>query len=148
MQLSKTIPVTVVSCLVVVVTLFGTRPAFLQGEQQPALSVESAAAVVVKTVPQAGDKQVDAKAIKEIRVTFSKDMQDKSWSWAQVSKETFPTTTGKPHFEQDKRTCVLPVRLEPGRTYVIWLNPERFQGFRDLQGQPAVFYPLVFETKP
>jgi len=111
-------------------------------------SVATTPPVVVKTVPQAGDTEVDAAATKEIRVTFSKDMADKAWSWTQTSKEAFPTLTGKPHYEQDKRTCVLPVKLEPGRTYVIWLNPERFQGFRDTDGRPAVFYPLVFETKP
>ena len=59
-----------------------------------------------------------------------------------------PTMSGKPHYENVRRTCVLPVKLEPGKTYVIWLNPERFQGFRDTDGRPAVFYPLVFETKP
>lgn len=111
-------------------------------------SVAEAPPVVVKTVPQAGDVQVDAAKTKEIRVTFSKEMKDGSWSWTQISKETFPTMLGKPHYDKDKRTCVLPVKLEPGKTYVLWLNPERFQGFRDTEGRPAVFYPLVFETKP
>lgn len=111
-------------------------------------SVAEMPPVVVKTVPQAGDTRVDAATTKEIRVTFSKEMKDGSWSWTQTSKETFPATTGKPRYDKDKRTCVLPVKLEPGKTYVVWLNPERFQGFRDTDGRPAVFYPLVFETKP
>jgi len=127
----------------------GAQPAAPQPNQaRQKASVATTPPVVVKTVPQAGDTEVDAATTKEIRVTFSKDMADKSWSWTQTSKETFPTTTGKPHYEKDKRNCVLPVKLEPGRTYVIWLNPERFQGFRDTDGRPAVFYPLVFETKP
>jgi RNA polymerase sigma factor (sigma-70 family) len=112
-----------------------------------AVSVKSAAPVVVKTVPQAGDTQVDAAKVTEIQVTFSKDMADKSWSWSQISDETFPKLSGKPHYEADKRTCVLPVKLEPGKTYVLWLNPPKFQGFRDADGKPAVFYPLVFQTK-
>ena len=122
-------------------------PAPTQAQDRPA-SVKSMPPVVVKTVPPAGDTQVDAKTTTEIRVTFSKEMADQSWSWTQISKETYPTLTGKPFYDKDKRTCVLPVKLEPGKTYVLWLNPERFKGFRDTDGRPAVFYPLVFETKP
>jgi RNA polymerase sigma-70 factor (ECF subfamily) len=117
-------------------------------DEEPEVSVRSMPPVVVKTVPQAGDTDVDAKTIKEILVIFSKEMADRSWSWTQISKGTFPQTTGKPYYEKDKRTCVLPVKLEPGKTYVIWLNPEKFKGFRDAEGHAAVFYPLVFQTKP
>jgi hypothetical protein len=45
-------------------------------------------------------------------------------------------------------SCILPVKLEPGKTYVFWLNPPKFQGFKDTEGNAAIFYPLVFETKP
>ena len=114
---------------------------------EPATTVADAPPVVVKTEPAAGDTAVDASKITEIKVTFSKDMADKSWSWSQVSDESFPKMTGKPRYEADQRTCVLPVKLEPGRAYVVWLNPPKFQGFRDAGGKPAVFYPLVFETK-
>jgi RNA polymerase sigma-70 factor (ECF subfamily) len=113
----------------------------------PPATVKDAPPVVIKTEPRAGDTDVDAAKVTEIRVTFSKDMADGSWSWSRISKETFPTTTGKPRYDADKRTCVLPVKLEPGKAYVIWLNPEKFQSFRDADGHPAVFYPLVFETK-
>ena len=40
------------------------------------------------------------------------------------------------------------VKLEKGRTYVIWLNSEKFENFKDASGNPAVPYLLVFETKP
>ncbi len=113
----------------------------------PAVSVKSLPPVVVKTVPQSGDTQVDAKAVTEIRATFSKDMTDQSWSWAQTSEETFPKTAGKISYDKDKRTCVLPVKLEPGKTYVIWLNSEKFRNFKDADGHSAVPYLLVFETK-
>ncbi len=102
--------------------------------------------VVVKTVPQSGDLEVDP-ALSEIQITFSKDMKtEKSWSFVQVSKESYPKTTGEPRFI-DKRTVVLPVALEPGRTYIIWLNQKKFSGFRDLENYPAVPYLLVFETR-
>lgn len=131
------------------ITAIAVLPLFtLAAAAQAPKSIKETPPVVVKTVPQAGDAAVDAATIKEIRVTFSKDMADKAWSWTQTSKETFPQTTGKPSYDADKRTCTLPVKLEPGRTYVIYLNPPKFQGFRDTDGNPAVFYPLVFETKP
>lgn len=116
-------------------------------EEKEPVSVKSMPPVVVKTVPQAGDTEVDASKVKEIRVTFSKDMAEKGWSWTQISDETFPKNDGKIHYEKDRRTCVMPVKLEPGKTYVIWLNPPRFRGFKDADGHPAEAYLLVFETK-
>ncbi|HTU93615.1 MAG TPA: sigma-70 family RNA polymerase sigma factor [Gemmataceae bacterium] len=116
-------------------------------EKKPAVSVKSMPPVVVKTVPQAGDTEVDAGKVKEIRVTFSKDMADEGWSWTQISDETFPNTVGKIHYEKDHRTCVLPVKLETGKTYVIWLNSQKFHNFKDADGHSAVPYLLVFETK-
>ncbi len=117
-------------------------------EEKKAVSVKELPPVVVRTVPQSGDTQVDTDKVKEIRVTFSKDMMDESWSWAQISDETFPKTDGKIHYEKDRRTCVLPVKLEAGKTYVLWLNSERFVNFKDTDGRSAVPYLLVFETKP
>ncbi len=116
-----------------------------QDQDQP--SVKSLPPVVVKTVPQSGNTQVDAAKTREIRVTFSKDMADKSWSWTQISKESFPPIEN-PRYDKDKRTCVADVKLEPGKTYVVWLNSERFHNFKDADGHPAVPYLLVFETKP
>ena len=111
------------------------------------ITVESMPPVVVKTVPQAGDTEVDP-GIKEIRVTFSKDMMTRRmWSWCRISVDTFPQTAGDVHYLDDKRTCVLPVKLEPGRTYVIWVNRGRFNSFRDKANHPAVPYLLVFQTK-
>jgi len=115
-------------------------------QQAEEVSVKSMPPVVVKTVPESGSTTVDPK-LAEISVTFSKDMADESWSWSQISNETFPKTIGKPQYQQDKRTCVLPVMLEPGKTYVIWLNSQKFSRFRDADGHPAVPYLLVFETK-
>ena len=118
----------------------------LGAEDKP--SVKALPPVVVQTVPASGDTQVDATKIKEIRVTFSKEMTDKSWSWSQISDDTFPKAEGAPRYEKDKKTCVYPVSLAPGRTYVLWLNSEKFHNFKDAEGRPAVPYLLVFETKP
>jgi hypothetical protein len=110
-------------------------------------SVKALPPSVVKTVPPAGATDVDA-SLKELKFTFSKDMMDGNWSVCQVSKEHFPESgVGKIHYLPDKRTCVMPVKLQPGRTYVLWLNLGRFQNFRDAEGHSSVPYQLVFETR-
>jgi len=110
------------------------------------VTLESVPPAVVKTVPEAGADGVNPK-LTEIKVTFSKDMQDGGWSWATLSKESFPNMDGKPRFLSDKRTCVLPVKLEPGKTYAMWVNSEKFDNFKDTEGRSAVPYLLVFRTK-
>lgn len=102
--------------------------------------------VIVKTVPISGAIDVDAN-LTELRATFSKDMIVENYSWVQVDADKFPETTGKPYFEDDQRTCVLPVKLQPGKTYVIWLNQGRFNSFMDTNTNRAVPYLLVFHTK-
>jgi RNA polymerase sigma-70 factor (ECF subfamily) len=102
--------------------------------------------VVVKTEPQAGAGDVPASTT-EIRVIFSKKMQDKSWSWVTVTPESFPKLAGDPHFSADLLTCVLPVSLEAGKTYAIWINAAAAQNFQDGDGRKAVPYLLVFGTK-
>jgi hypothetical protein len=110
------------------------------------LTVATAPPVVVKTSPQAGADDVDP-ALGAIKVTFSKDMTDKSWSWTTAFDGSMPKEDGKPKYEDDKRTCVLPVKLEPGKTYAIWVNTPKFRNFKDAGGRSAVPYLLVFKTK-
>jgi len=109
-------------------------------------SVETAPPVVVKTSPEAGATDVDPR-LGQIRVTFSKPMLVSSWSWVKVSDATYPESQDKPRFESDRRTCTLPVNLHPGKTYVIWINDARSQGFVDQNRTPAVPYLLVFQTR-
>ena len=111
------------------------------------ISVATSPPVVVSTVPPAGSTDVDAAATTELKVTFSKDMETGNFSWVQFGKDTFPKTTGKPKFLDDKRTCVLPVKLEPGHPYVIWLNKAPYDSFMDTDSHKSVPYLLVFETK-
>jgi hypothetical protein len=111
-----------------------------------AQTVDSMAPVVVKTVPEAGAKEV-APGEMEIKVTFSKDMMDGSWSWSSAWKDSDATSIGKPHYDTDQRTCVLKVKLEPNKTYGYWINSQNFHGFKDAQGHSAVPYLLVFQTK-
>lgn len=121
---------------------------FLSANVCPAQDVTLASAppVVVKTVPQAGANDVDP-TLAEIKVTFSKTMTDASWSWAMLSQASFPKMNGKPRFDDNTKTAVLPVKLEPGTTYAVWVNSAKHQNFKDADGQPAVPYLLVFKTK-
>ena len=112
--------------------------------EEPTLA--NVAPVVVKTEPQAGASGVPAGTV-EILVTFSKAMQDKDWSWVTVSPDSFPKLAGDPHFTADLMTCVLPVKLEAGKTYAMWINAADHQNFRDADGRKAVPYLLVFSTK-
>lgn len=102
--------------------------------------------VVIQTFPKCGATDVDP-SIEELRITYSKPMIDRSWSWSQDSDDTFPATTGDARYLPDEKTCVLPVKLAPGREYVIRLNSENFHGFKDTTGQSAVPYYFYFKTR-
>jgi RNA polymerase sigma-70 factor (ECF subfamily) len=110
------------------------------------ITLDSARPVVIKSMPEAGSAAVDPSTT-EIRATFSKDMQAGAWSWAMIGKESYPGTSESPRYLEDKRTCVLPVKLQPGKTYAVWINSEKLQNFKDIKGQIAVPYLLVFRTR-
>ena len=90
--------------------------------------------VVVETQPIAGTRDVQPGET-EIRVRFSKEMADGSWSWSTAWENSTPDIIGQPHYESNGRTCVAKVKLEPGRTYAWWLNSNKFKNFTDLAGQ-------------
>lgn len=103
--------------------------------------------VVVATVPKAGETNVDP-GLGEIRVTFSKNMMTENmWSWVIDPRGSFPKIVGQVHYLDDKRTCVAPVKLQPGTTYWIWFNSAKHNSFKDTAKNSAVPYLLVFQTR-
>ena len=90
-----------------------------------AQDMDAFAPVVVKTVPEAGSKDVPPGEC-EVRITFSKEMTDQSWSWCSAWPNSDPQSLGKPHFEADRKTCVMKVKLEAGKTYGWWINSQNF----------------------
>ena len=111
-----------------------------------AASLESAVPpVVIATIPESGAADVDP-ALTELRVTFSQPMRDRSWSWTKWGEEHFPELTGQPGFDADRRTCALPVKLQPGKVYATWINSDHHKNFTDTGGRPAVPYLLIFQT--
>lgn len=117
------------------------------------LSVSVCSSGQVKSVPRvAATSPVNNAAdvdpsLREISVTFSEPMQDKSWSWAFEDRATFPEVVGHPSFTSDFRTCLLPVKLEPGKEYVIWINTGNLKNFKSASGVPAEPYMLRFNTR-
>lgn len=127
------------ACTLVAASLLTSANALAQ-------DIETIAPVVVKTIPEAGTKDV-APGELEIKVTFSKEMMDQSWSWSTAWKDSSPESIGKPHYDSNRRTCIIKVKLEPNKTYGYWINSQNFKGFKDQGGRPAIPYLLVFRTK-
>jgi|GEM_PF-1237712 len=103
--------------------------------------------VVVETFPVSGARDV-APGETEIRVRFSKTMENGSWSWSTAWENSTPESIGSPAYLEGGRTCIMKVRLEPGKTYGWWLNSDNFHNFTDSSGRPAIPYLLIFQTKP
>ena len=103
------------------------------------------APTVARTVPPALANDVDP-ALSAISVTFDQEMQGGSWAWVQPKSDQFPETTGKPSFDLERRTCTLPVKLEPGRIYQVGINGTSHPGFKSESGS-AKPYLILFATR-
>ena len=101
---------------------------------------------VIDTNPKNGSRDVDP-TLKEISVTFSEPMMDKSWSWSYEDKKQFPQMTGQPFYSENFTKCVLPVKLETNKEYVIWINTSKLQNFRNKTGVPSPPYKFTFTTR-
>lgn len=101
---------------------------------------------IIAANPENGAADVDPSLL-NITVTFDKPMLDKSWSWSYEDKGSFPRTAGQPYYTDNGTTCVLPVKLEPGKRYVIWINTARFKNFKDRSGNAVGPYKLTFTTR-
>jgi len=110
------------------------------------LAQDNNAAHVINTYPANGSTNVDP-LLKEISVTFNKTMTDKSWSWVYANKKQFPAITGKAYYTKKLTKNHLPVKLESGKTYIIWINSKKFLNFKDKSGKPAKPFKLTFTTK-
>ena len=105
----------------------------------------SASPVVIRTAPRAFANDVSTD-LTEITVTFDRPMMDGSWSWT-GGGDTFPKITGKIHYDAARRTCTLPVQMEPSKVYVIGINSPSHKNFKTAAGVPAQGYVILFATK-
>jgi len=123
---------------------FGRRAKVLQ-ELEEKLGDKPNTPQVIKMEPANGADDVDADAVVELRVTFDRDMNTDGYSWC-GGGETYPETTGSPKWI-DKRTCVLPVKLQPGKEYILGINARDFRNFKSAEGVPVVPVVYTFKTK-
>ncbi len=127
--------------------------------------------VVVRTEPMSGSDDVDAARTKEIRVTFSKDMDPKGYSFTvRDLGMTESINVFEMSYAADTRTFSIPCALKPGTTYEFWVNVSAFEcedlmpeasgenevhikmtysaaRFQDRQKRAAVPYLIAFDTK-
>ncbi len=102
--------------------------------------------VVVETFPPNGSQNVDP-SIEELSVTFNEPMMDKSWSWAYSNKDDFPSMTGQPHYVDNLKKNILPVKLETNKSYIIWINSTVYKNFKDKSGNILAPYRFAFKTR-
>ena len=106
-----------------------------------------AAPRVVALEPADGARDVDPAAVAELRVTFDRPMAE-GWSWVMEPGRAFPPIAGRAYQTADGVAAALPVRLEPGMSYVVWLNSEQYDGFHDASGTPLPPVRWEFATAP
>lgn len=106
------------------------------------------APVVIATTPRDGERDVDTR-LGQITATFSEAMDPDGWSWATEVGRATPSINGLP-FYLDETTTVLPVELEAGTSYVVWVNsPDdaSLRKFANLEGVSARAHRIGFTTR-
>ena len=100
---------------------------------------------IVATSPKIGETEVNPN-LTEITVTFDRDM-GKGFSWTGGGPD-YPTgPEGQKPQWRDKRTCVLPVKLQAAHYYRVGINSTSFQNFRSGDGEPARPSAVYFTTQ-
>jgi len=103
---------------------------------------------IVALMPANGDQFVNP-GLSELRVTFDVAMGG-GFSWCSVDDEgtDYPKGPGgkRPYWTEDQRTCVLPVELQPGKTYRLSLNCAGANNFQSAAGVPIEPMQYSFKT--
>jgi beta-lactamase regulating signal transducer with metallopeptidase domain len=100
---------------------------------------------IIATSPARGATDVDP-GLKEITVTFDQDMGG-GMSWTGGGQQFPPTREGQKAQWRDKRTCVLPVKLEAGHYYRVGINSTSYRNFRNVAGVPTPTSAIYFTTQ-
>ena len=102
---------------------------------------------IVSMVPENGATDVSP-SLTQLQVTFDKTMAG-GFSWT-GGGDRFPTIPEgkKPSWSRDRKTCTLPVELQPSWNYQLGLNSKSFKNFASADGialEPVVYQ---FQTSP
>lgn len=100
---------------------------------------------IVKCTPENGSANVDPDAVTEISVTFNQDMGG-GMSWTGGGPSFPPGREGAKAHWVDKRTCILPVKLEAGHYYRVGINSQSYRNFRSTSGVSAIPTAITFTT--
>jgi hypothetical protein len=124
-------------------------PAFMPQKKDAAefaAAVEAVKPEIIELNPRNGAQDVDP-SLTEVRVTFNMPMAG-GFSWT-GGGEHFPASAvdQKPHWTEDRKTCVLPVELKPDWEYHLGLNSPSFRNFRSTKGVPLNPVPYSFRTR-
>ena len=124
--------------------LFTALALIAQSGRVSSAQAASGAPQIVSTSPARGASDVDP-GLKEITVTFDQDMEA-GMSWTGGGPEFPSTPEGQKGHWRDKRTCVLPVKLQSGHRYRVGINSPSYRSFRSAAGVPALTSAIWFTT--
>ncbi len=96
--------------------------------------------------PANGAKDVDPK-LKTLRITFNVSMgEDFSWTGGGDHFPKIPEGK-RPSWTKDRKTCILPVELQPDWEYQLGLNSPSHKNFQSAGGIPLKPVIYKFKTK-
>ena len=98
---------------------------------------------VVELIPANGAVDVDP-GIKEMRITFDRDMSTRGWSLC-GGGPSFPEVQGQLRWK-NKRTLIVKIRLRPDHDYSLRLNCSGAHKFQSAAGTALVPVPWSFST--
>jgi len=134
-----------VSAALAMVTLTDAQTSQVAGDSPANGTVPDGPPRILSTSPQVGATEVSPD-ISEITVTFDRDMQG-GFSWTGGGPEYPPAAEGQKVKWRDKRTCVMPVKLQAAHFYRVGINSTSFQNFRSAEGVPARPSAIYFTTQ-
>ena len=114
-------------------------------QSAPAAGEHTGPPHVVAFDPPLGATNVDP-ARTTLSVTFDRVMDREGWAWVIEDKATAPDI-GESTWDSEVRTNSAPVRLEPGKTYVVWINSPQYSYFKDTLGEIATPVRWTFTTR-
>ena len=123
----------------------GGTPSAVSTDGTPsAVSTDGTPSIVRMSPPNSATDVDPSMTVLEIK--FNMPMGG-GFSWTtRGQKDKFPEGTGKPSWSSDKKTCMMPVKLYPNRSYVIGVNSRSAQNFRSASGVPVPMVTWTFTT--
>jgi hypothetical protein len=84
--------------------------------------------------------------LKVIEVVFDRPMTDGSWSMC-GGGPNFPEIVGRPHYDAQRTTWTVSVKLKPDWEYEVSLNAGQYQSFQSQEGIPLKPVGVTFKTR-